>query len=89
MAGFEGVAMIDGFIAHVLAQDTSISGETRHSHTNVVVDLEHLLLVAGKVTGKALEAAQHDVGIRANAKTDTALLDGFHGVLDLEELALW
>lgn len=59
MAGFEGVAMIDGFIAHVLAQDTSISGETRHSHTNVVVDLEHLLLVAGKVTGKALEAAQH------------------------------
>jgi hypothetical protein len=49
MTRLECVAMIGALISHILAQHTCISRQTAHSHTNIVVNLEHFLLIAGQL----------------------------------------
>ena len=49
----------------------------------------HLSLVIRQIRCRALESGQNSMRRRPNADSSTALLDGFHGVLDLVETSLW
>lgn len=57
MARFEGESVVNALIPHIFAEDSGVSSQPGHSHPNVVVHLEHLLLVPGQVRGEPLQAA--------------------------------
>jgi hypothetical protein len=49
MACLKRIAMISAFVSHVFTQYTCICREAAHSHTDIIVDLEHLFLVTGQI----------------------------------------
>ena len=83
-----GELVVQRLIAHIFAEHPGVGSKTRDSHADVVINLEYLFLVAGQFRWEFLEAAEDDMGVAAESKADGSLLDGFHGVLDLEEFAL-
>jgi hypothetical protein len=96
MACLKCIAMISAFVSHVLAQDTCISRKTAHSHSDIVVNLKHLLLIASQIGWQPFQTTQnlhvmkiYDVVVRTYTQADTTLLHSLHSVLNLEEFALW
>ena len=57
LIGSIGELVVHGFVSHVLAENSGISGQSTHSHADVVVDFEHFLLIACEFRGKSLERA--------------------------------
>lgn len=82
---FVGVVVVDAFGSHVAGENTAVGRETGNGDTDVVVDLEDLLLVGGELGIGLVDAGQHDVGLGSEPNRRRALLDGFHGVLHLEQ----
>lgn len=62
-----------------------VGGEAGDGDTDVIVGAEDLALVGGEVRGGLVDGGENGVGARAEADGGGALLDGLHGVLDLEE----
>jgi hypothetical protein len=85
----EGVAL--ALNAGVLHHAARIGLETTHCATNVPVNLDNLFNRRGLEEGRchALFDTEHDALIGRYADCCGAELDGFEGVLDLEETAFW
>jgi hypothetical protein len=88
LVGAVGELVVEGLVAHVLAEHARVGSEPRDRHADVVLHLEDLVLVAGQLRRQLLQTAQHNELAGAQAETDRALLDRLHRVLHLEELAL-
>lgn len=70
LVGAKGQFVVEALVAHVLAEHSGISSETRHRHPDVIVDFEHFLLVACEFGGQSLEAAEDDMIGGAEAEAD-------------------
>ena len=67
---------------------TCISSKPSNGDTNMIIDFELFFLVPGKFIWLSFETAEDDEIFRLKPEADAALLDSFHGVLDLEEFPL-
>lgn len=85
----EGVAL--ALDAGVLDHAPGIGLQAAHGATDVAVDFDNLLDGGGleQRGGHALLDTQHHAFVGCNANRGRAELDGFKGVLDLEEAAFW
>jgi hypothetical protein len=68
-------------------EDSAVSGEAGDGDADVVVSAEDLALVGGEFGGGLVDGGEDGVGRGAEADGGGALLDGLHGVLDLEKAA--
>ena len=55
MMAVMSVPVVEALASHELAEETSISGEASNGDTHVIIDIEHLLLVACQVMRALLE----------------------------------
>lgn len=82
------VASVSGVGGDSLPQHTGVACQPSDSDTDVVVDLDQLLLVGCELARRALEREEDGVGFGPQSDGGGALLHGLEGVLDLVELAL-
>ena len=54
----------------------------------MIIYFEKFFLMAAQFVRLAFESGEHDAVLADQPQTRTTLLDGLHGVLDLEEAAL-
>ena len=77
--------MVDALVAEEPGEDAAVGGEPRERDPRVVGDAEDLALVGGELGGGLVDGGKDDVGEGAEADAGGALLDGLHGILQLEE----
>ena len=58
VAAIEGKSVVNAFVSHVFTKNSGVCSQSRHCHANIIVHLEHLLLVAGQFRGQSLKTAQ-------------------------------
>lgn len=83
--GLVCVEIVDALIAHVAGEDAAVSGEAGDSDSNMIVNLEDLLLVRGKFGVGLVYACQHHMALRSQPYRSRALLHRLHSILHLEE----
>jgi hypothetical protein len=79
----EGV--VDALGPEEAREDAAVGGEAGERDPGVLGDAEDLALVRGELGGGLVDGGEDGVGAGPEADADGALLDGLHGVLDLEE----
>ena len=55
--------MIDTLLAHEAGQNAAVRRQARHGDADVLIDLEHFLLVAAQLIGRSLQGHQHYVRV--------------------------
>jgi len=72
-------------INEVLADHASVSVESRNTNTDVVIDLEQLLLVRGELRLLHANSSQNNVVLAAKSYACTSLLNSLHGIFNLSQ----
>ena len=82
------VSRVEALHPHPPAERLGVCGEPGKGHAEMVVQREHLLLVAGERRRPPLEGREDGVRLVLEADRGRALLHRLHSVLDLVEAAL-
>jgi hypothetical protein len=78
-----GISAVKALCPHPSGDGSGIRSQTSDGDSNMVINREDLLLMAGKLTGSSLQSNQHSVGVGLEANSCGTLLDSFHGILNL------
>ena len=79
----------EGELSHVSGKDTGIGSETGETDSHVVVDSEHLLLVAGEFGRGSFKGDEDSMCVAAEADDGGSLLYCFKCIFDLMKSTLW
>jgi len=77
-----------GLLAHKVGEDSSIGGEAGEGNTEMCVDADDLLLIGTEFFCVSLESYQDGMCLADETYGSGSLLDGFEGILDLEDTTL-
>mmetsp|Transcript_18488 Transcript_18488/g.39564 ORF Transcript_18488/g.39564 Transcript_18488/m.39564 type:complete len:204 (+) Transcript_18488:249-860(+) len=80
-------SVVQALVSHVLGQHTSVCCQPRDADAHVLVDLHDLLLVMSQLGLSLLVGGQDHVSVASKSQNGGSLLDGFHGVLHLQDAA--
>ena len=70
-------------------QHSGITRKPSKANADVVVNPEHLLLIARQFRGRPFQRNEHGMRVGAHAHHARALFDGFQCIFDLVQPALW
>ena len=79
------IAIVDALGSHIARENSAISGKASNGESDVIINLEDLLLVRRKLGISLIDASQNHMGFRSESYCSGTLLHGLHRVLDLEE----
>ena len=79
-----GISAVQALCPHPPGDGSGIRSQASDGDSNMIINGEDLLLMAGQLTGSSLQSNQHCVGVGLKADSCGTLLDSFHGILNLE-----
>ena len=77
------VSAVQTLCPHPPGDGPGISSQASNGDSNMVINGQDLLLMAGQLTGSSLQSNQHSVGVGLEPHCSRALLDCLHGIFNL------
>lgn len=73
----------------MIAQHSGVARQPRDRDTDMIIDLDQLLLVRRELAGRAFERQEDRMRLGSQSDSCGTLLDGFLGVFHLMQATLW